>query len=865
MKKFIFLIFGLIFANTSFADTVKDATSCWECSVVEGMYAYTFNFVFKMYNHLATTVFYIIIIFFLFWFLWFTWEKIIKNSNKLDGKTIATMIFKKIFVMTFALAMLLVKPHIIFQNTIDPIMNIGSGFGKWILQTTKDEQPNIQNVTVPKFNCENIEVSKQIKTMLMPKDVKEGENDETSLDSLKNIICITREYSNTYNSMLYLGFNIITAGFTGIIENKATRAVMANVADGLDFVENFIPEPIIKNIVKGIVIALKIIGILLLGSYFLNIFIVIFGITFVAIFLYVAFYFMTILIDVIIKLALVAVMMPITIGSLAFSGDDMVDLKSKLSSQLFWNVLKVSFRLVALAISTGISMFLFTELLQYDFSNSNNLLYDATPVKDVLESANLHKSGLGTLQILYESFVNPTLASRIFQGVGLSSSTYNLVALLLTPSAVVAILLVNMVAWMLLSESMSIADKLSGSLYSGVNDDNVMTGLRTIVKTSYKFIKSGVTRTITGYIKQENVKKELENINKETENKYNDKVKTVSNFLQNQYKNEVFKNGNLEHIYDLEPETLVDYYDNYRKTGFFEQLAPIEYTVPTKEEAEEENKLFKVPFKPNNILNTENKINKHIKQERNFLDDKFGSFIKYQKFSDKEKDKIVEVLLGDKKDDAILENDKTISYMKNIISKNKENLFKNVSFDNDKITPLELLRLEYINEQIRKITETDNYFISDKPMTQNFINFMITGKNNDGNTEIYNGLYNKWKDDILKSNYKKKKKWQELNLLQKNYEINNKLESKINAKTIVIALKKEELNFLQEEIKNLDPFDFGMKRFLLKRNLKKINNFINDLNNYSIYDAEEIYDETVQNWKRIKKLYQPKINKLKDS
>ena len=56
-----------------------------------------------------------------------------------------------------------------------------------------------------------------------------------------------------------------------------------------------------------------------------------------------------------------------------------------------------------------------------------------------------------------------------------------------------------------------------------------------------------------------------------------------------------------------------------------------------------------------------------------------------------------------------------------------------------------------------------------------------------------------------------------------------------------------------------------MKRFLLKRNLKKINNFINDLNNYSIYDAEEIYDETVQNWKRIKKLYQPKINKLKDS
>ena len=759
MKKIIFLIFGLIFTNTAFADVVKDASACWECNILEGMYAYTFNFVFKMYDMLKDTVFAAIAVFFLFWFLWFTWEKIIKNSDKLDGKTIAITVFKKIFIITFVFAMLSVKPNVIFQNTIDPIMNIGSGLGRWILETTRKEQPNIQNVNIPRFNCENITISPQIEEMLKVNNI---ENDNTNLESLKNIICITREYSNTYNTMLYLGFNIITAGFTGIIENKATRAILSNVTDGVDFVENFIPEPTIRTIVKSVVIALKIVGYLLLGPYFLNILLVIFGITFVGLFLYVAFYFLTILIDIIIKLAIVAVMMPVTIGSLAFSGnDDMLDLKSKLSSQLFWNVLRVSFRLVGLAIAVGISMFLYTELLHYDFSNSNNLLYEVAPIKDTLVSLNWHKSSFGTLEILYEAFVNPSLASRIFQGTGLTFSMYNLVALLLTPSAVVAILLVNLVAWMLLSESMSLADKLSGSLYSGVNDDNVMKGIRVILKSTYTFVTSGVKDSVTGYIKNKTTEKELDK-------KYNDKVDASRNFLQNKYKDEVFKDGDLTHVYDLKPAILVKYYDNYKQTGFFEQLAPVEYTVPTKEEAEENDKLFKVPFEYN-VLNMENKIDKHIKEERSFLDDKFSSFAKYQKLSSVEKDKIVDVLLGDRKDMYFteLENDTTISDMKNWIDKNKENLFKNVPFDNDKINPLELLKQEYINEKVIDIAKNDKYFTDNKSMTKNFMNFIITGKNNDGNTETYTKLFDRYKDDVMKSNYRKKKKWDELKLLKK--------------------------------------------------------------------------------------------------
>ncbi len=843
MKKVIFLIFGLILKNTAFANAVKDASVCWECDIVSGIYAYTFNFVFKMYKHLSDTIFLIITIFFLFWFLWFTWEKIIKNADKLDAKTMAMTIFKKIFAITFVFAMLSVPPQTIFQNTIDPIMNIGSGFGKWILEATRDEQPNIQNISVPKFNCENIEISNQITTMLTANNV---DGDTTNLDSLKNIICITREYSNTYNTMLYVGFNIITAGFTGIIENKATRAILSNTTEGLDFAKNFIPEPTIRSVVQGIVIALKFVGYLLLGPYYLNILLVIFGITFVGLFLYVAFYFLTILIDIIIKLALVAVMMPIAIGSLAFYGDDMVDLKSKLSSQLFWNVLKISFRLVGLAIAIGISMFLFTELLHYDFSDSNNLL-------------NISKLKLGTLEILYESFMNPTLASRILQGVGLSFSTYNLVAFLLTPSVVVAILLVNLVAWMLLHEAMSLADRLSGSLYSGVNDDNVMKSLRGILKSTFTFVKSGVSRTITGYIKHEHTTKELDK-------KYDDKVQTTRKFLQNKYEEDVFKKGDLTHVYDLKPETLVKYYDNYRQTGFFEQLAPIEQIVPTKEEVEETDKQFKSPFKFEfNEINVKNKADNYVKEERIFLDDKFSSFIKYQKLSNTEKDKIIDVLLSDKKDMNILENDTTISTIKNLIDKNKENLFKHVSFDNEKINPLELLKQEYTNEKIIKEAQNDKYFTENKDKTNNFVNFIITGKNNDGNTQTYTGLFDKYKDDVLKTNYKKKKKWNELKLLQKTYENNNKLKPIVNAKMVITAITQNKLEIIQEEIKNLDLFENTAKRFLLKRQLKKLNNFIADLDKYDNYRAEEIYDETIKNWEKFKKVYTPKINKLRNN
>ena len=63
MKKFLLtLLFNLFFSLPTFAQEIvsanydehitggiKSMDKCWECKLVEGVYTYTFNFVFKMH------------------------------------------------------------------------------------------------------------------------------------------------------------------------------------------------------------------------------------------------------------------------------------------------------------------------------------------------------------------------------------------------------------------------------------------------------------------------------------------------------------------------------------------------------------------------------------------------------------------------------------------------------------------------------------------------------------------------------------------------------------------------------------------------------------------------------------------------
>ena len=90
-----------------------------------------------------------------------------------------------------------------------------------------------------------------------------------------------------------------------------------------------------------------------------------------------------------------------------------------------------------------------------------------------------------TIQTLYESLTkSQSLGQNMLQVIGLNDNTLNLVRILLSPGMFVAILLTTMICWMLLCESISIADSFSDSLYKGVSDDSVLKGLKSIVTTT---------------------------------------------------------------------------------------------------------------------------------------------------------------------------------------------------------------------------------------------------------------------------------------------------------------------------------------------------------------------------------------------
>ena len=109
MKKlFLTFLFNIFFALPSFAQTiatqgvdnnllrVRDGSECWECKLVEGVYTYAFNFVFKIYRVLQPVIYDIVLVFFAFWFLWIIYTEVIKKQggNSFD-------LLKKIFIKIF--------------------------------------------------------------------------------------------------------------------------------------------------------------------------------------------------------------------------------------------------------------------------------------------------------------------------------------------------------------------------------------------------------------------------------------------------------------------------------------------------------------------------------------------------------------------------------------------------------------------------------------------------------------------------------------------------------------------------------------------------------------------------------------------
>ena len=666
-------------ANTGVAKdmlTVRPSSQCWECSLVEGVYTYTFNFVFKMYDVLRPIVYDVVLVFLAFWFLWLIWAKVIKKQDG-DVYSLLKTIFIKILAITFVWAMLLrVSPSELFSYTIDPIMNLGTGFAKWILVETRNDNEIMQNNKLPKFDCSDITLSQKTKDMLKNNSVSE---DSGTTETIQNLICLTREYSNTYNIGLSLGFKIASRGFKGLALNWGAK----NIAENARTIASFIPHKVASIIVSAVIIIFQI---LLFFGYIVNFLFVISGLGIAIAFLYVALTFICLVLDIVIKLALIGVMMPITIGAWAFNDNYYMDLRSSLSKKLFGGVLKCACRITFLSIAISISIFLLTELMTIKFNVPN-----PTSIQDLYTSLTSDQS----------------LGQSALQVIGLSSNSINLLKMYLNPAMVVAILLSTMLSWLLLTGSISMADKICGSLpfYSGVGDDTIFNGLKNLTVSSIKFITGGASREVLGFRKYEGIQKSL-----------SDKVaKDVAEQQQSERKSkvekwesDVFEHGDLTHLYDLPSEIIVDRFEQT-------QNPPAVFPQPREFYDNPENASLS-PYrieKMEKIQKTNDEIALITKPQQQFIDDKFANIDEYKNLPQDKKEKLRSTLFetGPTSNEKIMEiaGDSDISKLLNVVQQDSDTIFPMTSNNTDETyaTPLHQMKDEYVKQEVLNMIAED--------------------------------------------------------------------------------------------------------------------------------------------------------------
>ena len=855
MKK-IFLIFSIIFcllccgisANAqSFSDSgVSNAyleidperasynpdekiPGCWECSLVEGVYTYTFNFVFKMYKVLAPRVFQIVLVFLLFWFIWLVWSQVIQKQEG-DVFSLLKTVFIKIFAITFVGAMLTVAPHELFSYTIDPVMNLGTGFAKWILVETRNENEILQNKKLKNFDCANIKLSRN--TLEMFRDNSVDTEDETNTETLKNLICLTREYSNTYNAGLSLGLKVAGKGFIGAVEKWAWAKGMGVVDIGAKFL-NLIPGwGKIAEIIVTILAFIAKIGFYI--EMFEFILLIVAGLGIGIAFLYVAFTFICLIVDIVIRLALIGTMMPIAIGAWAFNDNGYVNLRSKLSQRLFGGVLKCACRLTFLAISISISTFLLTELITTKFDMPNNIF---------------------SIQDLYRD--------------DLHFSSGDLLKIFFNPGLLVAILLTTLITWSLLTESISMADKICGSLplYNGVGDDKIFNGLKQITISTLKTITQVPVRTVVGYRKYAATKKDLR-----------DKVaEDVRASTIKKWEKEVFEEGKLDHLYDLPADIIIDRYEAQQELlSQPEDFYNVENTPAPRPDLPHAPTSGPIPTNPHptGVFSPEyiqmqrytefndREIERTIKPQQDFINDKFKNIDEYENLSQEKKNKLVSVLFetGPKSDANITEisNDTEIAKLVNVIQPKSDELFPMTSKNTDENyqTPLHQMKDEYIKEEVLNLIAKD--VTSNNKVTYNkkdLEDFVKNGTNKkDTNMQRYYYIF----ADRVKTDLSKKKKKLD-NLIISNKRIKS-TKVILNAQHVVLSIKNEELHELQEDLEGLKFTDNPMKRNDLRRRLKKLQEEIDDLMEKSPYEIEDEYASIIDNYRNNKKRRRSKIN-----
>ncbi len=828
MKKILFtLLFCFTFAfplyaqeirnagvDNTITSTIRDGSECWECNLVEGIYTYTFNFVYKMYDILSSISYTLVLVGLGVWFLWLIWNNVIKKQEG-DVYELLKGIFVKLFTILFVLTMLSKVPaNEIFHYTIDPIMNLGSGFAKWILIETRNENSvmqtenklsNLSENTLPKFNCDDIQLSENISQMLRANSI--NPEDETNTNTIKNLICITREYSNTYNTGINLGFKIATTGLLGIAENRA----ISLGTEKLQNLTSFIPNVIAFWVVNIAIFLFQ--GFLWFG-WAMNFLVVVLGVGIALPFLYVAFTYITLIIDIIIQLAMVGVMMPITIGSWAFSSSDMVNLRSKLSEKLFWGILRCAVRLAFLAVSISISVFLLTELL----TNTFDTQYSVSSLFDYLNK-------------------KQTLGQNLVQWTGLNDNALGTLNLFLNNMGLfIAILFATLVSWMLLGESISMADSFSDSIYSGLKNDNIFKGLKKITMSTINYIKNGAQREVNLYNKLDEVKK---NLNKLKEPQNND-AKDVS---------------------DLPPEFLVQEYEKQKEDTSKTLIGPQtkeEYIANKNHEKEIASSMFDNGPQPIEQVELNYQISDLKKQEHEFVSEKLSHYKEYKELPLTEKEKIEDILLTTtpKEMDNIY-TDESISHISDVIQKDLKILFPLTTKDTTSTasTPMEVMKEEYMKEKLLK--QINKLPRKTKKDLKEHVEKGRTIQKAENKT-LFNKMEAEIAGDIKARKDKLEKLYQERKLSEK---LNKNFDTpKIDAKSVILSIKRDELDKLNSEIDSIDMNSSPLRLAMLRRKVRKLKNELSEISEKNAIEMEDIVEDEIAKWKKNKRRGRGRIN-----
>ncbi|MBR1544330.1 MAG: hypothetical protein IJ638_00085 [Alphaproteobacteria bacterium] len=866
MKKlFLTLLFNILFSASSFAQSIANANydnnmqggiksieKCWECKLVEGIYTYTFNFAFRMYKILSPIVYTLVLVFLAFWFLWFVWDKVIKGHINFKGGNVFDFlkeIWVKLFTVLFVLTFLSQVPaNKMFSYTIDPIISFGAGFGKWILVETRNDNEVMQNYSnailknkLPKYNCADIKLSANTESMFRINQVEA--NDEMNVDTLKNLICITAEYANSYTIGLNLGAKILSRGLIGAAEDYGTKIVMNNVDTFVSFIPKAGWGQLAYWVLKVVITILKVWSTFAL---MFNLVIACIGLFIMIQFLFVGLTFITMILDIVIQLALVGVMMPIVIGAWAFPDKGVGNLRGKLSGKLFWSVLRCSFRLAFLAVSISITIFLLNELMTTSFETSDQnmlSLYDSLGSSDGLASQGtaLNKSSRDFMEL-------------IFSNVGI----------------LIAMIFTTLVSWMLLKQSIQKADSFSNSLYSGISNDSILNGLKNLTMNTIKYVKSGAKRELDFYMKKENYKDALK-INKNM-----DESQARKSQVQ-EWKNEIFKEGNTEHLFDVPAEDIVNGYEiikNYdEKNSEINQNTEAIYPQ-TKEDSE---KTVEIPFAPiaPNIRENQEVLNTLQQPETEFIEKQIAS-PEYKELPQEQKQEMATAILSNNPED--LENISKEPEVAEMFAKINATPKEDEEITNDKFitsnliateaksvdelsNPMIKLQAVYIRQQI--IEEIKTLPKEEQKAIKKFMN--LTKKPNLSKQEarmeyehqksIYEKLESKVKNDLVL----KQKKVLDLIEQRKTLQTYNKLKSNLTAKNVIQAVKNDELNEITAELETINMTDV-VKRSYLRRKLKKLEEEIDAISEKDNLELEDEYDSIIDNWRKNKRRNKSRIN-----